>query len=217
MAMNDPVPGNAQARRRLWLSALHQLALADGDFSASEQELLGRELAAELPGVSWDSLHLPGDEALRHRFGVGTPLAEEFMRTAVMVALADGHLSSVELEWLQRWSRTLKVAEELIAGLASDGSASHCDSEAQPTLLEPLRQWMDDIQPTDPAVARFLVRLIPAQCPFERDVTLFGRKVVHIPPMCKINPLYDQLVGLRFRCLSRLEEVGGPETSPATP
>ena len=58
----------------------------------------------------------------------------------------------------------------------------------------------------DPAVARFLVRLIPAQCPFERDLTLFGYKLVHIPPMCKINPLYDQLVGLRLRCLTSLEE-----------
>jgi CDP-6-deoxy-D-xylo-4-hexulose-3-dehydrase len=36
----------------------------------------------------------------------------------------------------------------------------------------------------------------------------FGWKLVHIPPMCKINPLYDQLVALRFRCLCRLEEVG---------
>jgi hypothetical protein len=38
-------------------------------------------------------------------------------------------------------------------------------------------------------------------------VTLFGRKVVHIPPMCKINPLYEQLVALRFRCLCRLAEI----------
>jgi len=38
-------------------------------------------------------------------------------------------------------------------------------------------------------------------------VKLFGWKLVHIPPMCKINPLYDQLVALRFRCLCRLEEV----------
>jgi hypothetical protein len=48
--------------------------------------------------------------------------------------------------------------------------------------------------------------MIPPQCPFERDVTLFGHKVVHIPPMCKLNPLYDQLVGLRFRALSYLAD-----------
>ncbi|NJN23641.1 MAG: nitrogenase, partial [Acaryochloridaceae cyanobacterium RL_2_7] len=30
--------------------------------------------------------------------------------------------------------------------------------------------------------------------------------IVHIPPMCKINPLYEQLVGLRFRSLSFLAD-----------
>jgi len=61
-------------------------------------------------------------------------------------------------------------------------------------------------------VSRFLVRLIPAQCPFERDVRLFGRKVVHIPPMGKVNPLYDQLVALCFRCLCRLAEAAETTT-----
>jgi hypothetical protein len=28
-----------------------------------------------------------------------------------------------------------------------------------------------------------LVRLIPAQCSFERDLVLFGRKLAHIPPI----------------------------------
>jgi hypothetical protein len=79
-----------------------------------------------------------------------------------------------------------------------------CGPGSQP--LDPLRRWLDGFRPEDPLVARFLVRLIPSQCPFERDITLFGRKVVHIPPMCQINPLYDQLVGLRFRALERLAE-----------
>jgi hypothetical protein len=35
--------------------------------------------------------------------------------------------------------------------------------------------------------------------PLRRDVVLFGRKVLHIPPMCKLNPLYDQVVALRCR------------------
>ena len=50
----------------------------------------------------------------------------------------------------------------------------------------------------------FIVHLIPSQCPFERDIILFGRKLVHSPPMCTINPLYEQLVALRFRCLGHL-------------
>jgi tellurite resistance protein len=75
------------ARRRLWLAALHQLAMADGDFSAAEEKLLADQLARNLPGLGLDDLHHPGDEALVHRFGVGTPEAEEFLQSAVLVAL----------------------------------------------------------------------------------------------------------------------------------
>jgi hypothetical protein len=59
-----------------------------------------------------------------------------------------------------------------------------------------------------------LCKMIPSQCPFERDVTLFGRKIVHIPPLCKINPLYEQMVGLRFRALSYLADDCGEDVTP---
>lgn len=72
--------------------------------------------------------------------------------------------------------------------------------------MQPLKHWLDQLDIHDPEVARFLCKMIPSQCPFERDVTLFGRKVVHIPPLCKLNPLYEQLVGLRFRALSYLAD-----------
>lgn len=202
------------ARRRLWLAALHQLALADGDFSPDEKRLLEEELTRELPGLSLDDLHHPGAAALEHRFGVGTPLAEEFLQSAVLVALTDGHVSAMELELLRNWSEVLQVGQEIIDELlrAPAGRVGtievRCDTDLHPDLLDGVRRWLDGIEPSDPVVARFLVRLIPAQCPFERDVKLFGWKVVHIPPMCKINPLYDQLVALRFRCLCRLEESG---------
>ncbi len=202
------------ARQRLWLAALHQLALADGEFSPAEEGLLAETLTQELPGLSLDDLHHPGAAALVHRFGVGTPLAREFLQSALLVALADGHLSERELELLRHWSEVLQVGKEMIdellrAPATRAGSIDvRCDTDQHPGLLDGVRRWLDGIEPSDPEVARFLVRLIPAQCPFERDVTLFGWKVVHIPPMCKINPLYDQLVALRFRCLCRLEEGG---------
>lgn len=71
--------------------------------------------------------------------------------------------------------------------------------------LKPLRRWIDRVEPQRPAVARLLVRLIPGSCPFERDLSVLGRRVLHIPPMCKLNPLYEQVAALRFRCLSFLE------------
>jgi hypothetical protein len=76
-------------------------------------------------------------------------------------------------------------------------------------LLHPVRQWLDGISVDNPTLARTLYKLIPGQCPFERDITLFGRTLAHIPPLCKLNPLYDQLVGLRFRSLCYLVDVCG--------
>jgi hypothetical protein len=45
-------------------------------------------------------------------------------------------------------------------------------------------------------------------------VVLFKKKLVHIPAMCKLNPLYDQLVGLRFRALSYLADECGEDVTP---
>jgi hypothetical protein len=76
-------------------------------------------------------------------------------------------------------------------------------------VLQPVRQWLDNVSVNDPTLARLLYKLIPGQCPFERDVFVFGRKIAHIPPLCKLNPLYDQLVGLRFRSMCYLVDVCG--------
>ena len=79
--------------------------------------------------------------------------------------------------------------------------------------LKSLRLWLDSLKVSDPTIARRIVRLVPAQCPFERDVVLFGRTVAHIPPMCKLNPLYDEVVGLRFRALCFLADECGEDIS----
>ena len=77
------------------------------------------------------------------------------------------------------------------------------------TLLKPIRTWIDSMEVQDRDIAHLVCKLIPSSCPFERDVFLLGRKVAHIPPMCKINPLYEQFVGLRFRSLCYLVDVCG--------
>ncbi len=75
--------------------------------------------------------------------------------------------------------------------------------------LRPVRQLLDRIEIRNPKLAKFIYKAIPAQCPFERDIKLFGRKIGRIPPLCKLNPLYDQLVGLRFRALCYLVDQCG--------
>jgi hypothetical protein len=76
-------------------------------------------------------------------------------------------------------------------------------------VLNPIRQRLDAIDIRDRKLAHLICNLIPAQCPFERNITLFGKTVAHIPPMCKLNPLYDQFVGLRFRSLCYLVDECG--------
>ena len=81
-------------------------------------------------------------------------------------------------------------------------------------LLYPVRRWLDGIEIRDRQLARWLCQLIPAQCPFERDIQLWGRHLFHVPPMCKLNPVYEELVGLRFRSLSFLADVCGEDVAP---
>ncbi|MBF2004654.1 Mo-dependent nitrogenase C-terminal domain-containing protein [Chlorogloeopsis fritschii PCC 9212] len=81
------------------------------------------------------------------------------------------------------------------------------------SILQPLRHWLDSLQIRDRQLAHRLCTLIPAQCPFERDVKLFGRIFFHIPPMCKLNPLYEELVSLRFRALCYLADECGEDVS----
>jgi Mo-dependent nitrogenase C-terminus len=77
-------------------------------------------------------------------------------------------------------------------------------------LLLPIRQKLDAIVIHNSRLARFLCQVIPASCPFESDINLFGNLIIHIPPLCKLNPLYEQLIGLRFRALGYLT---GPNSS----
>ena len=71
-------------------------------------------------------------------------------------------------------------------------------------LFYPLRRWVDSIEVTNEKFAHFLCNLIPCTCPFERDVNILG-KTWHVPPLCKLNPLYNEVVSLRLRALCYLE------------
>ncbi|MEM7554774.1 MAG: Mo-dependent nitrogenase C-terminal domain-containing protein [Cyanobacteria bacterium P01_A01_bin.84] len=89
--------------------------------------------------------------------------------------------------------------------LCSRNFKLHCD------VLKPLRQWLDNIQISDRKLAHRLCQLIPSQCPFERDINIFDKTLFHIPPLCKLNPLYEELVSLRFRALCYLADECGED------
>ncbi|MBD2450881.1 Mo-dependent nitrogenase C-terminal domain-containing protein [Nostoc sp. FACHB-152] len=79
------------------------------------------------------------------------------------------------------------------------------------SLLSQLRYQLDAIEIHDDKIARLFCRIIPSQCPFERTVKILGRTLFHIPPLCKFNPFYEQVVGLRFKCLMYLADECGED------
>lgn len=85
--------------------------------------------------------------------------------------------------------------------------------QRQNDILFPIRQWLESIEVKDSKFAHKLCKLIPSQCPFERDVVVLGKKLFHIPPMCKLNPFYEQVVYLRFKALCYLADVCGEDVS----
>jgi tellurite resistance protein len=203
----------------LWVRGLLMVAWADGDFDVAEQELVAT--LVQHP-VATSPIARVTEAELQAAFGTDAARAEDFLRTAVMVAIADGVYTTAEDQLLTMFATTLGSGTAILAALRSTLVDATVVPSTQPISappgspldpLLPVRQWLDRMQVKDPQVARFLCRLIPSQCPFERDVVLFGKKIVHIPPMCKINPLYEQLVGLRFRALSYLADDLGEDVS----
>jgi tellurite resistance protein len=219
-----------------WIRGLVTIAWADGAFEPEEQQLIASlmvdELAAEKSDIEAFAPISPQELAVS--LGNHPEQAENFLRTAVMVAIADGVYSFCEDELLYGFAQALGQKTDVLQVLRS----TLCVAPEQPTLsatentvdrnslvavdphldakrdvLHPVRDWLDDFKVHDPKVARFLCNMIPAQCPFERDINLFGHKVVHIPPLCKLNPLYEQLVSLRFRALSYLADDCGEDVT----
>jgi hypothetical protein len=80
-------------------------------------------------------------------------------------------------------------------------------------IFQPIRSWLENFQVSDRQLAHRLCKVIPSQCPFERDVKLFGKTLFHIPPMCKLNPVYEEVVSLRFRALCYLADECGEDVT----
>lgn len=77
-----------------------------------------------------------------------------------------------------------------------------------------LKQRLNNLEINQAQTARLIVRLIPAQCPFAREIRAFGKVIVRIPASCKFNPLYEELIGLRFRALCFLADQCSVDITP---
>ncbi|WP_044170048.1 Mo-dependent nitrogenase C-terminal domain-containing protein [Kamptonema formosum] len=102
-----------------------------------------------------------------------------------------------------------------MASLTHSHDHFHPPAPGRPSfdILYPLRRRVDSIEITSAKLAHWICQVIPCCCPFERNFTLFGRTLFHIPPLCKLNPFYNEFVGLRFRALSYLSDVCGEDVT----
>jgi Mo-dependent nitrogenase C-terminus len=73
-------------------------------------------------------------------------------------------------------------------------------------FLQSIQGWLNAIQVDNPEIAILICRLIPDRCPFQRQISLLGYRV-EIPPLCKLNPLYPQLIALRLKALVYLQRL----------
>jgi len=71
-----------------------------------------------------------------------------------------------------------------------------------------IKKRIENLEINHKETAKKIVSLIPNQCPFAREIRFFNLLIIKIPPLCKLNPLYNDLMMLRFRALSFLCEVG---------
>ncbi len=79
------------------------------------------------------------------------------------------------------------------------------------SLLLPLKHWLDTIEIDNSRLAHLVCKIIPCTCPFARTIRFFGHTLFEIPPLCKLNPLYEEVMSLRFRALNYLADSCGED------
>lgn len=211
-----------------WFRGLYTVALADGHYDPEEQELISQLTHDLADSDDVKRLETITPEELAASLGKDPETAENFLRTCVLVAVADGIYSQPEYDLMQQFSSALEIEVEALKSLEhtlyipeSQGTTAGAASTLTPRkkskcgvdVLHPVKDWLEGMEVKDPRLAKFVCKVIPPQCPFERDINLFGRKVAHIPPLCKLNPLYEQFTMLRFRSLSYLADDCGEDVT----
>jgi Mo-dependent nitrogenase C-terminus len=105
----------------------------------------------------------------------------------------------------------------MVNATASSLSSSADDRSKKLSLKVAIQRMLGPvlsrIEISTPKKAHLICGLIPSSCPFERDVFFLGRKLFHIPALCKLNPLYEEFVELRFRALVFLADECGEDVT----
>jgi tellurite resistance protein len=131
----------------VWLRGLLTVAWADGHFDPEEQTLIAELTQVELaPQTDLGKVEAITPKDLGLSLAADQNIAENFMRTAVMVAIADGVYSSSEDDILHDFCVALNLPPKILESLRltlnyrpEDGGAPMSDfsQSDQPDLLAP--------------------------------------------------------------------------------
>ena len=123
-------------------------------------------------------------------------------------------LLTIFVDWLvcvvlDRFDSGVYVPSEFLDLPVENDSKANTEKRLLPAdMLAPIRTWILELPITSNNSALLIVVRIPATCPFERIISFKGLELLRIPPLCKLNPLYEALVVLRFRALNYLADNG---------
>ena len=102
-----------------WLRGLLTIAWADGNFDDDEQKLIAA-LALKGDSSQWEAIEPITPTELAAAFkSDDSAAAENFLRTAVMVAIADGVYSACEANLLHEFCQALGLSETALESLRS--------------------------------------------------------------------------------------------------
>jgi tellurite resistance protein len=169
---------------QIWLRGLLTIAWADGDFDESEQQMVASITHHALTPKERAQLFTPltADE-LKTTLGQDAVLSENFLRTAVMVAISDGVYTQVEDALLAQFCQALGTKTDILDALRStlvSGDSGSGDVQAlQPSdsmvsqvrssssigatvpaidPLQPVRVWLDGMEVQDPKARCVAIR-----------------------------------------------------------
>jgi tellurite resistance protein len=160
--------GYTDTQLNVWLRGLLAIAWADGDFTAAERATIIDLTKAELdPGIDLCHLDPICTEELVACFGHHSQMAENFLRTAMMVALADGIYSSPEATLLRKFHQALNVDAQVLTALENTMTGENIveldlTNLHKVDVLLPVREWLNGLEIHDPRLARLLCKFIPS-------------------------------------------------------
>lgn len=132
-----------------WLRGLLAVAWADDNFDPQEQEVIAALTQDEKSNdLSLLSLEPIKPEELAAVLGKNTPAAENFLRTAVMVAIADGTYSVSEDQLLHQFCESLGQQEEVLTALRQTLYDSNASAESATLVAPPTQTEIDVLHPS---------------------------------------------------------------------